>query len=58
MNVTVKYIIFCGYILLRSAKLLGIPLLREANGVSLTIVRLISRKYSGVTQLRLIKTVK
>ena len=38
MNVTVKYIIFCGYILLRSAKLLGIPLLREANGVSLTIV--------------------
>ena len=32
------YIIFCGYVLLSSAKLLGIPLLREANGVSLTIV--------------------
>ena len=32
------YKIFCWHILFSSAKLLGKPLLRVANGVSLTIV--------------------
>lgn len=37
-NMKIMYKIFCWHIFLRRAKLLRIQLLKEANGVSLTIV--------------------